>query len=73
MDTDQSFADPQSLAALQANALEKLKNLQAKAKRIKDEHRSDRVEAATALLDRMQAESPDELRRVLQRYVDIDR
>jgi len=54
-------------------ALEKLKNLQARAKRIKDEHRADRVEAATALLDRMQAESPDELRRVLQRYVDIDR
>jgi len=28
MDTDQAFMDPQSLAALQANALEKLKNVE---------------------------------------------
>ena len=60
------------LPAEARDALEKLKKLQAKAKRIKDEHREDRVEAATALLDRMQAESPAELERVLRRYVDID-
>jgi hypothetical protein len=46
----------------------KLTKLQAKIKRIKDDHRQDRFDAATALLDRMQAESPDELRRVLRRY-----
>jgi len=54
------------------DALAKLKTLQAKAKRIKDEHREDRFEAATALLDRMQAESPAELVRVLRRYVDVE-
>jgi hypothetical protein len=54
------------------DALAKLKTLQAKAKRIKDEHREDRFEAATALLDRMQAESPAELARVLRRYVDVE-
>jgi hypothetical protein len=37
--------------------------LQPKVKRIKE---------ATALLDRMQAESPAELERVLRRYVDLD-
>jgi len=51
-------------------ALDRLKQLQAKIKRIKNEHRQDCVDAATALLDRMQEESPAELRQVLRRYAD---
>lgn len=47
---------------------EKLTKLRHKIERIKDDHRQDRFDAATALLDRMQADSPDELRRVLRRY-----
>jgi len=49
-------------------SLAKLKDLHSKIGRIKKDHRQDRFDAATALLDRMQADSPDELRRLLRRY-----
>jgi len=49
-------------------ALDNLKELRTKMKRIKDEHRHDQADAAIALLDRIEADSPDELRRVLVRF-----
>jgi hypothetical protein len=49
-------------------ALASLKTLHAKIERIKSEHRQDRSDAAIALLDRIEADSPEELRRVLLRY-----
>jgi hypothetical protein len=45
-----------------------LKKLQATVERIKNEHRQDRLDAAIALLDQLQADSPEELARLLQRY-----
>jgi hypothetical protein len=50
-------------------ALASLRTLHARVERIKIEHRRDRTDAAIALLDRIAADSPDELRRVLQRYL----
>jgi hypothetical protein len=49
-------------------ALARLKRLHAKIARIKSEHRQDRADAAIALLDRIQADSPAELQRLLRRY-----
>ena len=50
-------------------ALASLRTLHARVERIKIEHRRDRADAAIALLDRIAADSPEELRRVLLRYV----
>ena len=50
-------------------ALASLRTLHARVERIKSEHRQDRADAAIALLDRIAADSPEELRRVLQRYL----
>lgn len=49
-------------------SLESLRKLHAKIERIKSEHRQDRADAAIALLDRIEADSPEELKRVLLRY-----
>lgn len=50
-------------------ALASLRTLHGRVERIKIEHRQDRADAAIALLDRIAADSPEELRRVLQRYL----
>ena len=50
-------------------ALASLRTLHARVERIKIEHRQDRADAAIALLDRIAADSPEELRRVLLRYL----
>jgi hypothetical protein len=61
--------DPATLRSPGARtALLNLENLQAEVERIKGEHRRDRVEAATALLDQLQNDNPQELARLLQRY-----
>jgi hypothetical protein len=61
--------DPDELRSPDARgALASLIKLQAKIERIKGEHRQDRAEAAIALLDRIEADSPEELKRVLLRY-----
>ena len=61
--------DEKTLRSAEAqSSLDSLKKLQAKIERIKDEHRQDQTEAAIALLDRIAADSPDQLRRLLLRY-----
>jgi hypothetical protein len=55
-------------SAAAREAFANLRALRDKIDRIKDQHRGDRVEAAIALLDRIQADDPDTLRRLLQRY-----
>ena len=50
-------------------ALASLRTLHDKVERIKIEHRRDRADAAIALLDRIAADSPEELRRVLLRFL----
>jgi hypothetical protein len=61
--------DPNAAASAAARAaLESLRNLAGEITRIKVENRTDRVDAAIALLDRLAAESPDDLRRVLAHY-----
>ena len=50
-------------------ALASLRTLHAQVERIKIEHRQDRADAAIALLDRIAADSPEELGRVLRRYL----
>lgn len=60
---------PDTLRSPEARAaLASLVELKAKIQRIKTEHRRDRSDAAIALLDRIEADSPEELRRVLSRY-----
>jgi hypothetical protein len=49
-------------------ALDSLKKLHDKIQRIKQQHRDDRADAAIALLKRIEADSPAELQRVLDRY-----
>lgn len=62
--------DPSALRSDEARAaLESLRALRTDVERIKREHRADRSAAAIALLDQLEAESPDELARVLRRYV----
>jgi hypothetical protein len=51
-------------------ALECLKQLQNKMTRIKEEHRKDQADAAIALLDRIAADDPQEIERLLERYRD---
>jgi hypothetical protein len=61
--------DPKALSSPASRAaLESLKNLAAEIARLKLENRTARVDAAIALLDRLAAESPDDLRRVLAHY-----
>ena len=61
--------DPNALRVPEAQkALASLNALRLKAERIKADHREDLADAAIALLDRIQEDSPDELRRVLLRY-----
>ena len=61
--------DPGELKSPEARgSLASLIALKAKIERIKSQHREDRAEAAMALLDRIEADSPEELRRVLERY-----
>ena len=62
-------ADLNALSSPAARAsLESLQNLAGEITRIKAENRESRVDAAIALLDRLAAESPDDLRRVLAHY-----
>lgn len=69
MDVLVDAIDPSTLRSPEArSALAKLEKLRARVERIKTEHREDQVEAAIALLDRIQADSPDELARILRRY-----
>jgi hypothetical protein len=69
MDVLLDAVDPATLrsAGAQASLLD-LKKLAAKVERIKSEHRQERVDAAIALLDQLQTDSPEELARLLQRY-----
>jgi hypothetical protein len=61
--------DPATLRSPKAQAaLASLKKLRAKVERIKNECRQDRTDAAIALLDKIQADSPEELERLLLRY-----
>jgi hypothetical protein len=55
-------------SAAARDALANLRALRDKIERIKERHRGDRVDAAIALLDRIQADDPDALRRLLRRY-----
>jgi hypothetical protein len=60
---------PTALSSLEASqSFASLEDLHAKIKLMKAEHRRDQAKAAIALLDRMAAEDPDELARLLQRY-----
>ena len=60
---------PETLTSAEAKgSLTSLKKLHAKIETIKNQHRQDRAAAAIALLDQMQADSPEELRRLLARY-----
>ena len=69
MDVLLDAVDPATLRSPAAQAsLLNLKKLDAKVERIKREHRQERVDAAIALLDQLQTDSPQELARVLQRY-----
>ena len=69
MDIVVSAIDPATLRSDGAReALASLSALRDKIERIKSQHREDRAEAATALLDQIAADSPEELRRVLARY-----
>jgi hypothetical protein len=61
--------DARTLHSPEAQAsLVNLKQLSAKVERIKREHRQDRADAAIAVLDKIQADSPEELKRLLLRY-----
>jgi hypothetical protein len=61
--------DPATLHSPEAQAsLANLKKLRAKVDQIKSEHRQHRADAAIALLDQIQADSPEELGRLLLRY-----
>ena len=61
--------DPAALRSPEARAsLESLRTLQAKVARIKSDLRDDRAQAAIALLNQIEADSPEELARVLARY-----
>jgi hypothetical protein len=69
MDVLVAAVDEATLPSPEARAaLVSLKQLRSKVERIKSEHREDRADAAIALLDKIQADSPDELRRLLLRY-----
>jgi hypothetical protein len=60
---------PETLTSAAAKgSLTSLKKLHSKIETIKNEHRQDRAAAAIALLDQMQADSPEELKRLLARY-----
>jgi hypothetical protein len=61
--------DGAALRAPEARAsFASLRELHGKIERIKAEHGADSADAAIALLDRLAAESPDQLRRILARY-----
>lgn len=61
--------DPNALSSPAARAsLESLQTLAGEIARLKRENRESHVDAAIALLDRLAAESPDDLRRVLAHY-----
>ncbi len=61
--------DANTLQSAEARtSLLNLKQLQAKVACIKSQHRQARANAATALLDQIQADSPEELSRLLRRY-----
>jgi hypothetical protein len=61
--------DPDTVRSPAARAsLESLRNLAGEVARIKGEDHRARVDAAIALLDRLAADSPEELHRVLARY-----
>jgi hypothetical protein len=63
--------EPSALPSEEAReALESLKRLKGRIARIKAEHRLDQTAAAVALLDRIAADDPEELRRLLQRYLE---
>jgi hypothetical protein len=69
MDVLVDAIDPATLRSPRAQAsLLNLKKLDAKVERIKSEHHQERLDAAIALLDQLQTESPQELARLLQRY-----
>lgn len=69
MDVLLEAIDPAMLRSAEAQAsLLNLKKLEAKVERIKREDRQERLDAAIALLDRLQTDSPQELARLLQRY-----
>ena len=61
--------DPATLRTPEAQAaLVSLKKLRAKVEQIKSQHRQDCVDAAIALLDKIQANSPEDLDLLLLRY-----
>ena len=61
--------DPAALRSPEAQAaLVSLKKLRAKVEQIKSAHRQDRIDAAIALLDKIQANSPEDLELLLLRY-----
>jgi hypothetical protein len=69
MDVLVEAVDPATLRAPEAQAaLVSLKKLRAKVERIKSEHRQDRLDDAIALLDKIQANSPEDLELLLLRY-----
>ena len=69
MDVLVEAVDPATLHSPEAQAaLVSLEKLRAKVERIKSEHRQDRIDAAIALLDKIQANSPEDLDLLLRRY-----
>jgi hypothetical protein len=69
MDVLVDAVDPTTLHSPEARAaLVNLQKLRAKAEQIKSEHRQDRIDAAIALLDKIQADSPADLEPLLLRY-----
>jgi len=69
MDVLVEAVDPATLRSPDARAaLVSLKKLRAKVEQIKSEHRQDRIDAAIALLDKIQANSPEDLELLLLRY-----
>jgi len=69
MDVLVEAIDSGTLRSPEARAsLASLKQLHAKVEQIKSEYRQDRTDAAIALLDKIQSDSPEELARLLQRY-----
>ena len=69
MDVLVEAVDPATLRSPEARAaLVSLKKLRAKVEQIKSEHRQDRIDAAIALLDKIQANSPEDLELLLLRY-----
>jgi hypothetical protein len=61
--------DPATLHSPDAQAaLVSLEKLRAKVEQIKGEHRQDRLDSAIALLDKIQADSPEDLELLLLRY-----